>query len=450
MESSSSWRSRLSDAKPSDTALVTSMRDQVYTRGIPGELNLLSLNSFIKEFNVVERYCPPDNRKSDGEMMTLINTIMLKNTSTRATFEQILMTAQPPLDSYVRVLKSARSMLRTRNTYAQLDGDTTSSSQFGGLPALNAQHITALASISIDPSRIPVVEAIKMAEAIMLQQSAHLVTGVDLLKPGNPDGKGKKGKKGKGGKGSKGITKGGKGKSAITPFQALIPRDADGKVNGWVEGMSPCWCKKAGLDDGKHIFDHCKYDDNGNLKQGAAIAASPPAPAPMGIPVPQDALAASIDKKLLETQEPVVQHGQVAVVTPPENIEDIMSDDAMNSQLHQFFGMSAEQQTVAQQVKSCASNVFTILMWSMAIFILVAATVAGLYVCAFAISGSPSLAQVSGQPEVLNHMVISSTYEDFNLPWLLSKSFTGVSHVAQMSSFNGKYRESSTLSRPYP
>ena len=53
----------------------------------------------------------------------------------------------------------------------------------------------------------------------------------------------------------------------MTPFQALIPRDADGKVNGWIDGMSPCWCKKAGLDDGKHIFDHCKYDDNGNLSQ---------------------------------------------------------------------------------------------------------------------------------------------------------------------------------------
>ena len=49
----------------------------------------------------------------------------------------------------------------------------------------------------------------------------------------------------------------------------------------------------------------------------------------MGIPVSQDALAASIAKKLLETQDPVVQHGQVAVVTPPESIEDIMGDDAL-------------------------------------------------------------------------------------------------------------------------
>jgi len=32
--------------------------------------------------------------------------------------------------------------------------------------------------------------------------------------------------------------------------------------------MQPCWCKAAGLDDGKHIFDHCKYDDNGKLKAG--------------------------------------------------------------------------------------------------------------------------------------------------------------------------------------
>ena len=69
--------------------------------------------------------------------------------------------------------------------------------------------------------------------------------------------------------------------------------------------------------------------------------------------------------------------------------------------------MSAAQQAVAQQVKYRASNVFTILMWSMAIFIIIAAAVAGLYVCAFAISGSPSLAQMSGQPEVLERGLIA-------------------------------------------
>ena len=195
-------------------------------------------------------------------MMTLINTTMLSNESTRSAFEQLLMLSNPPIDNFDDTLDAARSMLRTRQSYIEIDAAKTNSSQFGGLPALTAVHVAALAAISIDASRLPVADAVTMADAIIKQNAA--LASADPSKSKEKKGKGIS--KGKGGKGKgKGGKDKGKGKDS-TSAEFVIPRDADGKVNGWIAGMSPCWCKKAGLDDGKHIFEHCKYDEHGNLK----------------------------------------------------------------------------------------------------------------------------------------------------------------------------------------
>ena len=267
------WRADLKNAKPSDRALVTTKRDNAYTHGFEGELNIDSLNKFIKDFRILERRCPPESRKSDAEMMTLVNTTMLTNDSTRNAFEQLLMLSSPPIDTYDGTLKAARSMLRTRQNYVEMDAAKAKSSQFGGLPALTAAHIAALASISIDASRLPVSDAITMAESIITQNAA-LAAAVDPSKTVK-GGKGKDKGKGKGGKGK---GKGGKGKgkgasTATAPAEFVIPRDENGKVTGWTVGMSHCWCKAAGLDDGKHIYEHCKYDENGKLKASSGTAA---------------------------------------------------------------------------------------------------------------------------------------------------------------------------------
>ena len=90
------WRADASKAKPSDLALVTTLHDAAYTRGIPGDLTFDSLNDALKEFLKLERACPPDIRKSDAEMVAFINTAMLTNTSTRNAYEQLLMVARQP------------------------------------------------------------------------------------------------------------------------------------------------------------------------------------------------------------------------------------------------------------------------------------------------------------------------------------------------------------------
>ena len=193
-------------------------------------------------------------------------------------------------------------MLRTRQSYIEIDAAKANSSQFGGLPALTAVHVAALAAISIDASRLPVADAVTMADAIIKQNAA--LASADPSKSKEKKGKGIS--KGKGGKGKgKGGKDKGKGKDS-TSAEFVIPRDADGKVNGWITGMSPCWCKKAGLDDGKHIFEHCKYDEHGNLKTAnvaavgvAAIATATPASTDSTQQIA--ALAAAV-KKVMESQ----------------------------------------------------------------------------------------------------------------------------------------------------
>ena len=112
------WREESLKAKPSDLALVTTLRDAAYTRGVPGDL---TFNDALKEFLKLERACPPNVRKSDAEMTAFINTAMLTNTSTRSAYEQLLMVASPPIVGFDKILDAARSMLRTRQTYSLLD-----------------------------------------------------------------------------------------------------------------------------------------------------------------------------------------------------------------------------------------------------------------------------------------------------------------------------------------
>ena len=76
--------------------------------------------------------------------------------------------------------------------------------------------------------------------------------------------------------------------------------------------------KQAGLDNGEHIFDHCKYDENGKLKTVKVAAA-----ASVTSNADQMAALASAAKKFLDSQpQPSAdatsetQHAKSAVVTP--------------------------------------------------------------------------------------------------------------------------------------
>ena len=323
-------------------------------------------------------------------------------------------------------------MLRTRKTYAMLDQAKggAGSSQFGGMQALSAEHLSALSSVHIDPCFLDREKAIITANAVIAQQTAAIAAAGD---PSKTDGKGKGKGLGKGKGKFKGSGKGkGKGKgsgSGSSTVQFVIPRDENGKVNGWVVGMQPCWCKASGLDDGQHIFDHCKYDENGKLKTAkvAATAASTTAD------VDQIAVIAAAAKKFMErpsadaTSE-TTQHTKSAVVTPPEDIDTLMSDDAMSEQLRQFYALNTEEKSAATKVKSIISNMITIFICSLVVLTVIAAVVAGLHWAACAVPSSATLSQMNSA-----HLEVPiSHYEAFPwVTWILHKATEKVALIWQ-------------------
>jgi hypothetical protein len=341
-------------------------------------------------------------------------------------------------------------MLRTRQNYVEMDAVKANSSQFGGLPALTAAHVAALASVSIDASRLPASDAITMADVIIAQNAALAAagdpskTGAEYWKTGAGKRKGGKGKEGKSKskmpKG-KGKGNGGKGGADSSQHEFVIPRDENGKVSGWVVGMSPCWCKNAGLDDGKHIFDHCKYDENGKLKTSKVAAIASVAPSSSADSSQQIAAIAAAAKKFMESQASSdstseTLHAKSAVVTPPEDINDIMNDAAVTEELNRFWAMSAEQQATATKVKTFISNTITIFLWSLVAITIVAAIVAGLHWAACAVPGHSSLAQMNAA-----HLEVPiSHYDAFPwISWLFLKATENVALVRQYSNLWWSY-----------
>ena len=341
-------------------------------------------------------------------------------------------------------------MLRTRQNYVEMDAVKANSSQFGGLPALTAAHVAALASVSIDASRIPASDAITMADVIIAQNAALAAagdpskSGAENWKTGAAKRKGGKGKEGKSKskmpKG-KGKGNGGKGGADSSQQEFVIPRDENGKVTGWVVGMSPCWCKNAGLDDGKHIFDHCKYDENGKLKTSKVAGVASVAPSSSADSSQQIAAIAAAAKKFMESQASSdstseTLHAKSAVVTPPEDINDIMNDAAITEELNRFWAMSTEQQATATKVKTFISNTITIFLWSLVAITIVAAIVAGLHWAACAVPGHSSLAQMNAA-----HLEVPiSHYDAFPwISWLFLKATENVALVRQYSNLWWSY-----------
>ena len=280
----------------------------------------------------------------------------------------------------------------------------------------------------IDAKLMPLDQAAVTADAVIAQQSAAFAAG----DPPKTNGKGKgakgkgKGADGKGagkGKGSKGK---GKGKGSPASAEFVIPRDENGKVNGWVIGMSPCWCKSAGLDDGAHIFEHCKYDENGKLKVKTANVAAAAAGTSAASNADQMAALASFAKKYMDAHPQAgaddtsaTQHAKSAVVTPPEDIESLMDDDTVTEQLRQFYALNTEQKAAGTKVKTVISNIITIFLWSLVALTVIAAVVAGLHFIACGLPGSNALSQMNSA-----HLEVPvSHYEAYPwITWILFKA----------------------------
>ena len=71
-------------ASGEDITLVTGRRNAFKEAGLKGlPLSLASFKTFFKEFNLLERRCPPNERLSDHDLAQLVGTLFIKDPSQR-------------------------------------------------------------------------------------------------------------------------------------------------------------------------------------------------------------------------------------------------------------------------------------------------------------------------------------------------------------------------------
>ena len=204
-------RDHTTKATNTDRSLVISEYEAAASAS-PGALDETSLLAWVKTYERAKRHVPQSARKSDLAEVDLINILVYRDEGLREQFE-IVTTARPPatLDDAV---EAAASILRRRTVIKQID-DVRGASSGAGSGVSLAQH-RAL-----------------QAEHNLAKQA--LATAVNRLSF-KPDAT-----KNKNFKGTAGGTNGVK-----------VPRDKDGRVTKWIQGMANCkYC------NGPHLNRDC-------------------------------------------------------------------------------------------------------------------------------------------------------------------------------------------------
>ena len=104
-------------AKPRDVALVEGDLTNHIQTGILGEINLENFNLFMRQFDRLHRLAP--NKKTDGQQISMISTIMYGDPSIRNRYEDKV-DAKPP-SSREAALDQVRELLRGRFVDSQID-----------------------------------------------------------------------------------------------------------------------------------------------------------------------------------------------------------------------------------------------------------------------------------------------------------------------------------------
>ena len=235
---------------PTDRALVKTELVNFEKAGLQGELNLESFNLHYDDYEKLVRRRPPGIRPDAEETIEYLQNIIYKDPSWRDLFENKMAIATPSdLDG---MLDSIRDMLRGRKVKGQLDDATAGATR--PLHALTVQQVRDLARIpasmlspqqSIDLDHAKRQQALVAAPDPRFQQRAA----------GKGDGRGKGDRAGRGRGGGKAQAQPPAEKGRVEP-----PRDENGRVIRWIEGMGFCSCAATGKVDGKHLFRDCETD----------------------------------------------------------------------------------------------------------------------------------------------------------------------------------------------
>ena len=228
------------EATQQDLTLVTNQLNQFIVNGFSGDLKLETFNAHYKAFGEVLRNVPPDKRSADvSYIVMMINSIMYKDPSIRDLWE-IKSTVTANMDQLATVLKLARSILRSRKVAKEIDEISTPTSH----PSLSADN-RIVSATKAEKAALATLKSVKS----LVSQGAENSKVAALLAKVDPEKDKKEKKKPRESK-------------PLTANGALVPRDSEGRVTHWIEGMEACKCGK------NHLFRDCPDDPGNKSKSG--------------------------------------------------------------------------------------------------------------------------------------------------------------------------------------
>ena len=214
-------------ASPGDIAVVSATFDRAKAARISGELTLSSLKSFLKTYKRAKIDLNPASHPSVGSEIEMIGIIAYRDPTLRDLYE-LKCSAAPPttLDGATKILTG---ILKSRRASEQLEHAIAGTEQ--------SSLAAALAPAPPAPPAPPTDDI----SAKLLAMLTKLDSKMGVKDP-RKDVEKKKNKKGK------------KPGTPKEPEKVKPPRDEDGRITHWVEGMDPCKC------GGKHLYRDCDKD----------------------------------------------------------------------------------------------------------------------------------------------------------------------------------------------
>ena len=221
-----------------DVTLVVTQFKKIVAESHPGPVNAISFSAWWKRIKKARIQVPPKRRFSDDDMAQEIINVMNHDSSIRDLWEMKLEAASNPGD-LTTVLKLARTMLRRRRVGEQIDEQNSPTRGSGGLALvaqLQALGVSAQTVREVEKKQValavtsPVHPAVPQVPRAPPDQRKPPPVRPEVnervpLRPVRP------------------ATDTGTRVDRVEP-----PRDALGKIVGWIKGMPLCDC------GGEHLY----------------------------------------------------------------------------------------------------------------------------------------------------------------------------------------------------
>jgi len=208
-------------ATVADTAVVTAEFEAAKTSGINGELSLTKVSEYAVRYERAKLSLTPSSRPQAAAEVELVNLIAFRDASVREAYG--LRTVTPPA-SFQAAIAILKQILTSRLRAEQLDETMSGKATQMGLMAKKEQQLPA-------PDAPPPPQFDAKSALVAALKEMGVKDPKKLLSTLKKKGKGKEGK-------------------------VTVPRDKEGKILRWVDGMALCKC------GGKHLYRDCDQKES--------------------------------------------------------------------------------------------------------------------------------------------------------------------------------------------